>query len=321
PEVIKAVTGESVDFDTLGGAMTHAQRSGVAHFACEDEDDALHTLKRLLSYIPQNNMEEPPRTEPREAPAHAADELARVVPDEPDRPYDIKDVVRRVVDEGSFLEVHEHFAQNIVCGFARIAGRSVGVVGNQPKVLAGVLDIGASVKAGRFVRFCDSFNVPLVTFVDVPGFLPGTDQEYRGIIRQGAKLLYAYCEASVPKLTVIVRKAYGGAYDVMCSKHVRADLNFAWPTAEIAVMGPEGAVNILYKRELERGGADAPARRASLVKEYRETFANPYVAAEKGYIDDVIEPRETRARLIAGLDALGTKSEERPRKKHGNIPL
>lgn len=332
PDVIKTVTGEAVDFETLGGAHTHASRSGVAHFAADDEEDALFTVRRILSYLPSNNKETPPRLESRPPREGAQAELARIVPELPDKPYDMKDVIVRVVDEGSFLEVHEEYAQNIVCGFARLGGHSVGVVGNQPKVLAGVLDIAASVKAGRFVRTCDAFNVPLLTFVDVPGFLPGTDQEYRGIIRQGAKLLYAYSEATVPKLTLITRKAYGGAYDVMASKHIRADYNAAWPGAEIAVMGPEGAVNILYRKELAeaaaRRGADGPAgpssvpaTRADLVREYREHFANPYVAAEKGYIDDVIEPGETRARLLAQLEACLTKNEPRPWRKHGNIPL
>ena len=317
PDVIKTVTGEEVDFETLGGAHTHASKSGVAHFAGDDEEGALFLVRRILSYLPSSNREAPPRVEPRAAPPNAEAELARIVPDLPDKPYDIKDVNTRVVEDGSFLEVQEEYAQNIVCGFARLNGHSVGIVGNQPKMLAGVLDIAASVKAGRFVRTCDAFNVPLVTFVDVPGFLPGTDQEWRGIIRQGAKLLYAYCEATVPKLTVITRKAYGGAYDVMSSKHIRADYNAAWPAAEIAVMGPEGAVNILYRNELK---AD-PAKRGDLVREYREHFANPYVAAEKGYIDDVIEPGETRAKLIANLEATLAKDEPRPARKHGNIPL
>ncbi len=320
PDVIKAVTGEEVDFETLGGAMTHNRESGVAHFAAEDEEDCLFTIRKLLSYVPSNNVEEPPLATPRDAPAGAADALARIIPDTPDQPYDVKAVIAGVVDEGSFFEVHAHWAQNVVVGFARLAGRSIGVVGNQPRVLAGVLDIGASVKAGRFVRFCDAFNVPLVTFVDVPGFLPGTAQEYGGIIRQGAKLLYAYAEATVPKLTVILRKAYGGAYDVMCSKHVRADYNVAWPTAEIAVMGPEGAVNILYRKELA-AAKDPAAARAEFVRRYREELANPYVAAEKGYVDDVIEPRETRERLVAALEACATKREARPPRKHGNLPL
>ncbi|HVM44784.1 MAG TPA: acyl-CoA carboxylase subunit beta [Candidatus Thermoplasmatota archaeon] len=317
PDVIKTVTGEEVDFETLGGAHAHASRSGVAHFAADDEEEALFLVRRLLSYMPSSNREMPPRVEARPPPENAEALLARVVPDLPDKPYDIKDVVRLVMDEGSFLEVHEHYAKNLTCGFARLAGHSVGVVGNQPKVLAGVLDINASVKAGRFVRFCDAFNIPIVTFVDVPGFLPGTAQEYGGIIRHGAKLLYAYSEATVPKLTVITRKAYGGAYDVMASKHIRADYNAAWPAAEIAVMGPDGAVNILYRNELK---AD-PTKRAELVREYRETFANPYVAAEKGYVDDVIEPGETRAKLLANLEACLFKDEPRPWRKHGNIPL
>jgi acetyl-CoA/propionyl-CoA carboxylase carboxyl transferase subunit len=317
PDVIKTVTGETVDFETLGGAHTHASRSGVAHFAADDEEEAIFTIRRLLSYIPSSNREMPPRTQARPAPANAEAELARIVPDLPDKPYDMKEVIRRVVDEDSFLEVHAEFAENIVCGFARLGGHSVGIVGNQPKVLAGVLDIDASIKAGRFVRFCDAFNIPLVTFVDVPGFLPGTAQEYGGIIRHGAKLLYAYSEATVPKLTVITRKAYGGAYDVMASKHIRADWNAAWPAAEIAVMGPEGAVNILYRQELK----EDPARRSELVRDYREHFANPYVAAEKGYVDDVIEPQETRARLLQNLEACMHKDEPRPWRKHGNIPL
>ena len=317
PDVIKTVTGEEVDFETLGGAHTHASRSGVAHFAADDEEEALFTVRRLLSYMPSSNKEAPPRVEPRPAPANAEQELAKVVPDLPDKPYDMKDVITRIVDEGSFLEVQPEHAENIVVGFARLAGHSIGVVGNQPKILAGVLDINASVKAGRFVRFCDAFNIPIITLVDVPGFLPGTSQEWGGIIRHGAKLLYAYSEATVPKLTIITRKAYGGAYDVMASKHIRADYNAAWPGAEIAVMGPDGAVNILYRNELK----EDPRRRAALVREYRETFANPYVAAEKGYVDDVIEPSETRAKLVANLEACLRKDEPRPWRKHGNIPL
>ncbi len=320
PDVIKTVTGEEVDFETLGGAHTHNEKSGVAHFRSDDEEDALFTIRRLLSYLPSNNGQRPPLVEARPPAPGAADELAKIVPADPNKPYDIKDVISRVVDQDSFLEVHADYAKNIVVGFARLDGQAVGVVGNQPKVLAGVLDIAASVKAGRFVRFCDAFNIPLVTFVDVPGFLPGTDQEFRGIIRQGAKLLYAYCEATVPKLTVITRKAYGGAYDVMSSKHVRADYNAAWPGAEIAVMGPEGAVNILYRQELKEA-ADPAAKRREVVEDYREHFANPYVAAEKGYVDDVIEPQETRAKLIANLEACLAKEEPRPWRKHGNIPL
>jgi acetyl-CoA/propionyl-CoA carboxylase carboxyl transferase subunit len=270
--------------------------------------------------MPSSNKERPPRVEARPPPANAAEELKRVVPDSPDKPYDIKDVLTRVVDEGSFLEVQKDHAKNIVIGFARLGGHSVGIVANQPKHLAGVLDIAASVKAGRFVRFCDAFHVPIVTFVDVPGFLPGTSQEFDGIIRQGAKLLYAFAEATVPKLTIITRKAYGGAYDVMSSKHIRADYNAAWPGAEIAVMGPEGAVNILYRKELAEA-ADPVSKRAELVRDYREHFANPYVAAEKGYVDDVIEPDETRERLIENLEACLHKDEPRPWRKHGNIPL
>ena len=320
PDVIKTVTGEEVDFETLGGAHTHNEKSGVAHFAADDEEDALFTARRLLGYMPSNNRQAPPRVEARPPPEGAEAELARVVPDSPDKPYDIKDVILRVMDEGSFLEVQKDYARNIVVGFARLGGHAVGVVANQPRHLAGVLDIAASVKAGRFVRFCDCFNLPLVTFVDVPGFLPGTDQEYRGIIRQGAKLLYAFAEATVPKLTVITRKAYGGAYDVMASKHVRADYNVAWPGAEIAVMGPEGAVNILFKKEIAEA-ADPAARRRALVQDYREHFANPYVAAEKGYVDDVVEPGETRVRLLEALEASLSKEEPRPWRKHGNIPL
>jgi acetyl-CoA carboxylase carboxyltransferase component len=320
PDVIKTVTGEEVDFETLGGARTHNEKSGVAHFAAADEEEALFLVRRLLGYIPSNNKQAPPQVEARPPPPNAEEELKRVVPDSPDRPYDIKDVVTRVMDEGSFLEVHAGYAQNIVVGFARLGGYSVGVVGNQPKVLAGVLDIDASVKAGRFVRFCDAFNVPIVTFVDVPGFLPGTAQEFGGIIRHGAKLLYAYAEATVPKLTVITRKAYGGAYDVMASKHIRADYNVAWPGAEIAVMGPEGAVNILFRKEIAEA-KDPAAKRAELVLDYREHFANPYVAAEKGYVDDVIEHDETRAKLLDALVASLAKEEPRPWRKHGNLPL
>ena len=317
PDVIKTVTGEEVDFETLGGAHTHASRSGVAHFAADDEEEALFLTRRLLSYMPSSNKELPPRVEARAPPAGAEAELTKVVPSSPDKPYDMKDVITRVVDEGSFLEVQAEHAENMVVGFARLGGHAVGIVGNQPKVLAGVLDIDASVKAGRFVRFCDAFHIPLVTFVDVPGFLPGTAQEYGGIIRHGAKLLYAFSEATVPKLTIITRKAYGGAYDVMASKHIRADYNAAWPGAEIAVMGPEGAVNILYRAELK----DDPSKRGELVRDYREHFANPYVAAEKGYVDDVIEPGETRAKLLANLEACLHKDEPRPWRKHGNIPL
>jgi acetyl-CoA carboxylase carboxyltransferase component len=320
PDVVRTVTGEEVTFEELGGAATHASKSGVAHFSALDEASCLEDARYLLSFLPQNNLEQPPFAEPSDPRDREAPELDVLIPDEPTKPYDIKEVVRHVVDDGEFLEVHGRWAENVVCGFARLGGRPVGVVGNQPHSLAGVLDIDASVKAGRFVRTCDAFNVPLVTFVDVPGFLPGTDQEWRGIIRNGAKLLYAYAEATVPKLTVITRKAYGGAYDVMSSKHIRADFNFAWPTAEVAVMGPEGAVNIVFRRELEEAG-DAEARRAELVADYRARFANPYTAAERGYVDDVIEPRRTRAVLIDALETALSKREPRPRRKHGNIPL
>jgi propionyl-CoA carboxylase beta chain len=320
PDVVKTVTGEEVSFEELGGAATHASRSGVAHFSSPDEESALDDARYLLSFLPQNNLDPPPFTEPTDPVDREDPELDAIVPDDPARPYDIKHVIARVVDGGEFLEVHERWAENIVVGFARLGGHSVGVVGNQPRALAGVLDIDSSVKAARFVRFCDAFNIPLVTFVDVPGFLPGTAQEWGGIIRHGAKLLYAYAEATVPKLAVITRKAYGGAYDVMSSKHIRADFNFAWPTAEVAVMGPEGAVNIVFRREL--ADADDPeARREELIADYKERFANPYAAAERGYVDDVIEPRRTRPVLIDALETALTKREERPQRKHGNIPL
>lgn len=322
PDVIKTVTGEEVTFEELGGAMAHNQKSGVAHFAAEDEEDTLSQVRRLLGYIPANNLEDPPGVSPADDVYREDAELVKIIPDDPNKPYDMKKVILSVVDNGDFMEVHEYWAQNILCGFARLNGHSVGIVANQPSVLAGCLDINASTKGGRFVRFCDAFNIPLITFVDVPGFLPGTAQEYGGIIRSGAKLLYAYCEANVPKLTVITRKAYGGAYDVMCSKHVRADINFAWPSAEIAVMGPEGAVNIIFRKEIaEAKPGEVAAVRDKLVREYREKFANPYFAAERGYIDDVIEPQQTRPRLISALESLLTKRETRPAKKHGNIPL
>jgi acetyl-CoA carboxylase carboxyltransferase component len=320
PEVIKAVTGEEVTFEGLGGAMTHNAKSGVAHFAAEDEKECFALIRRLLSYMPQNNMEDPPRVAPTDPADRRDAELAGIVPEDPQKPYDMRDVIRRVVDHGDFFEVQEHWAQNLVIGFARLNGHAVGVVGNQPAVLAGCLDINSSTKGGRFVRFCDAFNIPLLTFVDVPGFLPGADQEFGGIIRNGAKLLYAYCEATVPKITVITRKAYGGAYDVMCSKHVRGDFNFAWPASELAVMGPDGAVNIIFRKELDEA-KDPEKRRAELVAEYRAKFANPYVAAERGYLDDVIEPSETRPRVISALEVLQTKRESMPPKKHGNIPL
>jgi acetyl-CoA carboxylase carboxyltransferase component len=320
PEVVQTVTGEEVTFEELGGAATHASKSGVAHFISPTEEACLEDARYLLSFLPQNNIDPPPYAEPSDPSDREDAELDSLIPDNPNKPYDMKDVVRRVFDDGDFLEVHERFAENIVCGFARLGGHSVGVVGNQPRALAGVLDIDSSVKAARFVRTCDAFNIPLVTFVDVPGFLPGTSQEWGGIIRHGAKLLYAYSEATVPKLAVITRKAYGGAYDVMSSKHIRADFNFAWPTAEVAVMGPEGAVNIVFRKELE-DAEDADARREELVADYRAQFANPYVAAERGYVDEVIEPRRTRPVLIDALETALTKREPRPRRKHGNIPL
>ena len=320
PEVIKAVTAEEVSFEDLGGAMTHNTKSGVAHFVARDDADCVRRVRRLLSFLPANNQEEPPRAVPRDPVDRRDPALATLVPESPDKPYDMKEVVRRVVDDGDFLEVHEHFAANLVVGFARLNGRTVGVVGNQPAVLAGVLDIDSSVKGARFVRFCDAFNIPVVTFEDVPGFLPGTRQEWGGIIRHGAKLLYAYCEATVPKLTVVTRKAYGGAYDVMSSKHIRGDYNVAWPSAEMAVMGAEGAVNILYREQIARA-ADPAAERRRLVAEYNDTFASPWAAAELGYLDDVIEPQDTRPKLIAALEMLRNKRQSLPWKRHGNPPL
>src|SRR5688572_6808279 len=320
PDVIKAVTHEVVSADELGGATTHGTTSGVAHFAADTEEECLALVRELLTFLPQNNVDDPP-LRPTRDPADRRDEaLNTLVPEQPNKPYDMTAVIRAVVDDRDFFEVHAGFAPNLIVGFARLGGRPVGIVANQPAHLAGCLDINASVKGARFVRFCDCFNIPLVTFEDVPGFLPGTAQEYGGIIKHGAKLLYAYCEATVPKLTVITRKAYGGAYDVMSSKHIRGDANFAWPSAEIAVMGPEGAVNILYRREME-AAADPAAFREAKIREYREKFANPYIAAERGYVDEVIEPRETRFRLIAMLEVLKTKRDTNPPKKHGNIPL
>jgi len=320
PEVIRAVTSEEVSFEDLGGAMTHNRKSGVAHFAAKDDADCIRCLKRLLSFLPSNCVEEPPRR-PSTDPVDRRDPaLGTLVPEAPDKPYDMKKLVRSVVDDGDFFEVHEHFAPNLIVGFARLNGRSVGVVGNQPSALAGVLDIDSSVKGARFVRFCDAFNIPLVTFEDVPGFLPGTQQEWGGIIRHGAKLLYAYCEATVPKLTVVVRKAYGGAYDVMSSKHIRGDYNVAWPSGEMAVMGAEGAVNILYREEIARA-KDPAAERRRLVTEYNDKFASPWIAAELGYLDDVIEPEDTRPKLIAALEMLKNKRQSLPYKKHGNPPL
>jgi len=320
PEVIKAVTHEDVTFDELGGAMVHNSASGVAHFAAADEDTCLKMVRQLLGYLPQNNMEDPPAIAPQDDPARADEALDALVPENPNTPYDVKQVIEKVVDKGSFFEVHAHYAQNIVVGFARLDGVAVGIVANQPMVLAGALDINASIKAARFVRTCDVFNVPIITFEDVPGFLPGVAQEHGGIIRNGAKLIYAYCEATVPKLTVILRKAYGGAYIVMSSKHIRGDFNVAWPTAEIAVMGPEGAVNIIYRKELAEA-ADPEALRAQLIAEYREKLANPYVAASYGYVDAVIEPGQTRPVLINALQMLQNKRDSNPPKKHGNMPL
>jgi acetyl-CoA carboxylase carboxyltransferase component len=320
PEVVKTVTHEDVTFEELGGATVHAEKSGVCHVVAESEADTLFLIRKLLSYLPQNNMEDPPFRPTRDNPLRREEALDTIIPDDPSKPYDIKDVIRLVVDEGQFYEIHEGFAQNIVVGFARLGGHSVGIVANQPAVLAGVLDIDSSEKAGRFVRFCDAFNIPIITFEDVPGFLPGTDQEHAGIIRSGAKLLYAYCEATVPKITLITRKAYGGAYDVMSSKHIRADVNLAWPSAEIAVMGPDGAVNIIFRKELAEA-EDPEKAKEQLVQEYRSKFANPYVAASYGFIDDVIEPSETRPRLINALEMLTNKRDSNPAKKHGNIPL
>ena len=320
PDVIRTVTHEEVTKEELGGAMTHNATSGVAHFAVTDDGECLRLIRELLGYLPGNNLDEAPRRETADPVDREEESLDDIVPAAPNQPYDMLDLVHAVADEGAFLEVHRHYAKNIVVGFARLGGRSVGVVANQPAHLAGTLDIDASVKAARFVRFCDAFNIPLVTFEDVPGFLPGTRQEYGGIIRHGAKLLFAFAEATVPKVTVITRKAYGGAYCVMSSKHIRTDVNFAWPSAEIAVMGPEGAVNILYKRELE-AARDPVALRAAKVAEFREKFANPYVAASRGFIDEVIRPRQTRAKLISALSNLETKRDKNPPKKHGNIPL
>ncbi len=320
PDVVKAVTGEDVTFEELGGAITHSSVSGVAHLATESEADCLYLIRELLSYLPSNNMEDPPFRPASDDSLRTEAALDTLVPDNPNKPYDIKDAIRLIVDNGEFYEIQPDYAQNIVVGYARLGGFPVGIVANQPMVLAGVLDINASEKAGRFVRFCDSFNIPLIVFEDVPGFLPGVDQEHGGIIRHGAKLLYAFCEATVPKITVVTRKAYGGAYCVMNSKHIRADLNLAWPTAEIAVMGAEGAVNIIFRRELAEA-EDPVARRSELVEEYSERFASPYAAARHGYVDDVIEPNQTRPRLINALNMLQNKRDNNPPKKHGNIPL
>ena len=320
PDVVKQVLNEDVTFEDLGGASVHASKSGVCHFVADDEAQSLIMVRELLSYLPQNNMEDPPVVATTDDPLRTESALDTIVPENPNQPYDMKKVIELIVDDGHFFEVHEEYAGNIVVGYARLGGSAVGIVANQPMVLAGVLDINASVKAARFVRTCDAFNVPLITFVDVPGYLPGTDQEHNGIIMNGAKLLYAYCEATVPKLTVTTRKSYGGAYCVMNSKHIRADLNVAWPTAEIAVMGPEGAVEIIYRRELKEAD-DPAARKKELAEAYRKTFANPYIAASRGFIDDIIEPRNTRARLINAMQVFQNKRDENPPKKHGNIPL
>lgn len=320
PDVVKAVTHEEVTFEELGGANTHSELSGVCHVASDNESDTFFKIRKLLSYLPQNNLEDPPFVKTNDDPLRMAPGLDQIIPDDPSKPYDMKEIIHHIMDDGQFFEIHENYATNIVVGFSRLGGHSVGIVANQPAVLAGVLDIKSSEKAARFIRFCDAFNIPIITFVDVPGFLPGTNQEHGGIIRSGSKLLYAYCEATVPKLTVITRKAYGGAYDVMSSKHIRGDLNLAWPTAEIAVMGPEGAVNIIFRKELS--SADDPQKkRDELVADYREKFANPYIASSRGYIDDVIEPGETRPRLINALEMLSNKRDSNPPKKHGCIPL
>ena len=320
PNVVKTVTHEEVSMEDLGGADTHASKSGVAHFACENEVDALQNIRKLLSYIPLNNLDDPPIFDNKDEPHRIDVKLDALIPKNPNKPYDMNKVINIIIDKDSFFEVHKDFARNIIVGFAHMGGKSVGIVANQPAHLAGVLDIDSSVKGARFVRFCDAFNIPIITFEDVPGFLPGTDQEWRGIIKNGAKLLYAFAEATVPKLTVITRKAYGGAYDVMSSKHIRGDLNFAWPTAEIAVMGPKGAVEIIFKNEIAKS-KNPQAETERLMNEYREKFANPYVAAKRGYIDDVIKPHETRSRLINGLEMLASKVDSNPKKKHGNIPL
>jgi acetyl-CoA carboxylase carboxyltransferase component len=320
PNVVKTVTHEDVTFEELGGAHIHGGKSGVSHFSSRNDAEALALVRDLMSYIPLNNLEDPPRVDPTDDPSRTDPSLDTLVPENPNKPYDMKEIISRVVDHGKFLEVHAEYARNIVVGFARLDGRPVGIVGNQPAHLAGTLDIDASVKGARFVRFCDCFNIPLVVFEDVPGFLPGVAQEHGGIIRQGAKLLYAFCEATVPRVTVITRKAYGGAYDVLNSKHIRGDLNLAWPSAEIAVMGPKGAVEIIFRGQIE-AAADPTAEEARLTREYREKFATPFVAAARGYIDDIIDPRDTRPRLITGLRLLENKRDKNPPRKHGNIPL
>jgi propionyl-CoA carboxylase beta chain len=320
PNVVKTVTHEDVSFEDLGGALTHATKSGVAHFACESEVECIDRVKKLLSFLPSNNMDDAPVSTTNDSAGRMDEMLNSIVPENPNKPYDMKDVLHAIVDDGDFFEVHEHYAENIIVGFARMDGHPVGVIANQPAVLAGVLDNDSSMKGARFVRFCDAFNIPLLVFEDVPGFLPGTAQEWGGIIKNGAKLLYAFCEATVPKITVITRKAYGGAYDVMNSKHIRGDVNFGWPTAEIAVMGPKGAVEIIFKKEIEKAQNKDKAIQQKET-EFREKFANPYIAAERGYLDDVIEPKETRPRIIRALQMLDTKVDHNPKKKHGNIPL
>lgn len=320
PDVVKTVTGEEVTFEELGGADTHATRSGVAHFAADTEEDVYEDVRSLLSFLPLNNLEDPPWHEPVDEPDRDAPELATIIPDSPNKPYDMEEVIAAVVDDGDFLEVQPGYAPNILVGFARLDGFPAGIVANQPKHLAGVLDIASSEKAARFIRFCDCFNIPLLTFVDVPGFLPGTEQEYGGIIRHGAKLLYAYAEATVPKMTVITRKAYGGAYDVMSSKHIRADVNFAWPSAEIAVMGPDAAVKIIHRREIA-SSPEPEARTQELIEDYKARFANPFIAADRGYVDDVIDPQHTRSALIKSFHMIRTKRASNPPRKHGNIPL
>jgi propionyl-CoA carboxylase beta chain len=320
PDVVKAALGQEVTFEELGGAMVHSATSGVAHFIAQNEEHCIQLIKKLLSYLPSNYLEDPPATEPTDDPNRTDDALAHIIPDDPDKPYDVKEIITRVADNGDFFEIQPLWAQNIVIGFARLNGKPIGIVANQPANYAGALDINSSMKAGRFIRFCDCFNIPIITFVDVPGFLPGTEQEHGGIIKHGSKLLYAYCEATVPKITVILRKSYGGAYDVMGSKHSGADINYAWPTAEIAVMGPHGAINIIFRKEIAEA-KNPEQKRMELVSEYRQKFASPYIAAQKGYIDEVIEPAHTRPKLISALESLTTKRESRPTRKHGNIPL
>jgi propionyl-CoA carboxylase beta chain len=320
PDVVKTVLGQDVSFEELGGAMIHNQTSGVCQFIAKDEQHCVELIKKLLSYLPSNYLEDPPAVEPTDDPNRTDPTIAHILPDDPDKPYDVKEIMLRVVDNGEFFEIQSLWAQNIVIGFARLNGKVIGIVANQPAHYAGALDINSSMKAGRFVRFCDCFNIPIITFVDVPGFLPGMEQEHGGIIKHGSKLLYAYCEATIPKITVILRKDYGGAYDVMGSKHSGADINYAWPTAEIAVMGPQGAINIIFRKEIQEA-KDSEQKHAELVAEYRQRFASPYIAAQKGYIDEVIDPAQTRPKLISALESLGTKREHRPARKHSNLPL